>query len=76
MSILRLFRAMDTSTADAAIERAGAAQHDLSVRARAIRMDIACEKPREAIERLAGIIFPALPMGIPADMQALLDRMP
>lgn len=76
MSLLRLFRALDTSTVDAALLRADEAQHNLSVRARAIRMDIACEKPREAIERLARKIIPALPVGIPVDMQALLDRMP
>lgn len=76
MSLLRIFRSLDTTAADAALARAGVAQHDLSVRTRAIRMDVACRKPREAIERLAGMIVPAPPVGIPADMQALLDRMP
>jgi hypothetical protein len=73
---LRLFRPLDTSRVDAALGRAEQAQHDLTVRTRAIRMDVACERPRRALEQLIGYISPIPPTGIPADMQALLDRMP
>ena len=84
--LARLFRPIDTSEADAAIAEAHQSIRDVAVRARALRMDIACGDPSPAIRRLTLQVyegashilrraFPADAEPIPAEMRDLLDRM-
>ena len=52
--LVRLFRPLDTSAADAAIKEAEQSIHAVRVRARALRMDLSCGDPGEVIRRMAG----------------------
>lgn len=84
-TLKRAFRKMDTSEVDAAIAHAGAAHQAVRVRARALRMDVGCGRPGEAIERItnavrrnAGPVLRNLyspPESTPADMQMMLGAL-
>ena len=85
----RLFRPLDTTEADAAIQRLATSTKAVHVRARALRMDIGCGDCGETADRvkaLTGQIVSrfgkvlrdvndeAVRGPLPADMQGLLDR--
>lgn len=86
-ALARAFTPLDTSEAEAAIAAAARSQRDIAVRTRALRMDLSCGDPIEAIEKLTGnvrskaahalrAIFDAtLDASIPDDLQWLLDRL-
>ena len=95
MSVLgrlgRLFRPLDTTTADVAIARLEHSTRAVHVRARALRMDIGCGDPGETAQRIRALTGAVVHRGgqvlrevfsapvaepIPADMQDLLSRIP
>lgn len=49
----RAFTHLDTTEADEAVALAARSQRDIQVRARALRMDVSCGNPADAIDRLA-----------------------
>lgn len=51
-ALRRAFRPLDTSQADAAIAEAERGHREVQVRARAVRMDVSCGKPGEAVRKL------------------------
>ena len=85
--LMRVFRPLDTRAVDAAIAEAGAAQRDVRVRARALRMDVACGDPGPQVEafvaqlrRGAGAVLRDIyhaPVAeqLPRDLQQLLDHL-
>ena len=82
----RAFRPLDTSAVEAAIAEAKAEQHQVRVRARALRMDISCGAPGVQVDTFmkqvtarAGAmlreIYEPQPGPLPAPLQQLLDRL-
>lgn len=83
-AIRRAFRPLDTTAADEAIAAAERGHRDVQVRARALRMDVGCGDPVEAIRRLTapvdhrGGFFSRLfcpADDTPADMKGLLGKL-
>ena len=89
--LVRLFRALDTSDADAALQRLETSTQAVHVRARALRMDIGCGDPGETADRIRELTGAVVHRGgkvlrdvfgapirerLPADMQDLLRRIP
>ena len=56
LAIGRVFRPLDTSHVSAAMERLEASTHALSVRARALRMDVSCGDPDEKAAVLGALL--------------------
>jgi hypothetical protein len=79
----RAFSKLDTTEADAAIALAARSQRDVQVRARALRMDVSCGNPGDAIDRIAGNVMAKAghmlraiyhPEPVPEDMRRRLDE--
>jgi hypothetical protein len=83
-TLKRAFSPLDTTDVDAAIAEATSAHRGVRVRARALRMDVSCSNPGDAIavlrkgtlsaaENIINQCFGA-PRPTPADMQELLGK--
>jgi hypothetical protein len=88
--LIRLFRPLDTSEAEAAIARLETSTKAVHVRARALRMDIGCGDPGEISEQIRMLTGNLVHRGgrvlrevfatptrepLPAELQDLLDRL-